>query len=358
MRRMRGLSRRHRFLSAAIVAACAAATFGVVGAVAVDGNPVQHGLSVTKGCTSPLKIGEPYTCSFTIRNVLDEAHDTMTVSGLVDTVHAAGGDVSSGDLFSSLKLVFVQDTAIAPPTCIGGTGAGTAANPYTSATQCTLPFGSRLNVLSTALYTVQAADYALPNHILKDDVAVSRQDLCDDPAATHNINCNPSPPPAAASSQALLLQLESATATVIHDAGHNVVTAVPFGSFVHDRVTVTGQPGKPAPSGNATFDWFENFDCTGTPKATSGNVTLNGNGQADGTSFPQLPAAPGLYSFKAHYKGDATYSPSDGACEPLRVADARITISQSGTNAVGQPHTFTVFVEKNDGSGWVPANGE
>ena len=37
--------------------------------------------------------------------------------------------------------------------------------------------------------------------------------------------------------------------------------------------------------------------------------------------------------------------------------DARITISQSGTNPVGQAHTFTVTVEKNLGSGWVAANG-
>src|SRR5215212_619512 len=188
---MRGLGRRHRYLSAAIfVAGIAAMISGVAGAVALD-NPVQHGLSVTKGCTSPVKIGDAYTCSFSIRNVLDAAHDTMTVTGLVDTVHASGGDVSSGDLFSSLKLEFVQGTAVAPPSCIGGSGAGTDASPYTGATKCTLPFGSRLVVQSTALYTVQAADYALPDHILKDHVAVAWQDLCDDPAGTVNSNCNP-----------------------------------------------------------------------------------------------------------------------------------------------------------------------
>jgi hypothetical protein len=35
--------------------------------------------------------------------------------------------------------------------------------------------------------------------------------------------------------------------------------------------------------------------------------------------------------------------------------DARISIVASGTNLVGDPHTFTVTVEKNDGSGYGPA---
>ena len=38
--------------------------------------------------------------------------------------------------------------------------------------------------------------------------------------------------------------------------------------------------------------------------------------------------------------------------------DARITIGQSGVNQVNHAHTFTVFVEKNDGlTGWQPADG-
>ena len=37
--------------------------------------------------------------------------------------------------------------------------------------------------------------------------------------------------------------------------------------------------------------------------------------------------------------------------------DARISIAASGTNRVGDAHTFTVTVEQNDGSGWAPAVG-
>ena len=37
--------------------------------------------------------------------------------------------------------------------------------------------------------------------------------------------------------------------------------------------------------------------------------------------------------------------------------DARITISPNDTNKVGDSHNFTVFVEKNDGTGWADASG-
>src|SRR4051794_35777125 len=101
-------ARRRRYLSATIVAvALTAAAFGVIGALAA-GDPVQHGISVSKGCTSPTKIGDPYTCNYIVRNILDEAEDTLTIDNVTDLVHAApqpGGDVSSGNVLSSLQLV-------------------------------------------------------------------------------------------------------------------------------------------------------------------------------------------------------------------------------------------------------------
>ena len=53
---------------------------------AAPGDPVQHGISFTKGCQSPTAILQPYACSFTIRNITDEAQDTLTIHELVDTV--------------------------------------------------------------------------------------------------------------------------------------------------------------------------------------------------------------------------------------------------------------------------------
>src|SRR3954447_8439491 len=122
----------------------ASAVFGVGFATAAD--PANHGISVTKGCTSPTQIGAPYACTYSFRNNVDDAQDTLTVSGLTDVVHAAGGNVSSGNVFGSLKLVAVTGT----PSCPGATGTGTVADPWRSPglTSCTLPFGSRINTQS------------------------------------------------------------------------------------------------------------------------------------------------------------------------------------------------------------------
>src|SRR5215217_5129682 len=181
--------KRLRLLTAVAAALVCASVVTAGGALAV-GEPVQHGVSFTKGCASPTKIGEPYSCSFTIRNILDQAHDTLTINSLVDVVHSAGGDVSSGDIFNTLK--FSVGTFLAgfstPPTC-NGSGSGTVGDPWTGATLCTLPFGSRLNVASTSHYTVQAADFTLTDHKLKDDASLGWNDLCDDPAGTLNSNC-------------------------------------------------------------------------------------------------------------------------------------------------------------------------
>ena len=58
----------------------------------------------TKGCESPTQISAPYKCTYSVRNTIDDNQDTLTINGLVDTVHAAGGNVSSGNVFSSLRF--------------------------------------------------------------------------------------------------------------------------------------------------------------------------------------------------------------------------------------------------------------
>ena len=78
-----------------IGAVAAMFAFGVVGASSAD---VQHGIGFTKGCASPTAIGQPYLCSYSVRNILDEARDTLTINGLADVVHASGGDVPSGNI--------------------------------------------------------------------------------------------------------------------------------------------------------------------------------------------------------------------------------------------------------------------
>src|SRR5690348_11550879 len=135
----------------ALLGVCAVAallTFGVVGASAQG---QFHGIAFTKGCANSTAIGSPYSCAYQILNVVDQGQDTLMVSGVVDVVHSAGGDVNSGNILGALQLVFSGPTVI----CVGGSGAGTAASPYVGATSCTLPFGTSITTNSHSFYTVQ-----------------------------------------------------------------------------------------------------------------------------------------------------------------------------------------------------------
>src|SRR5436309_461262 len=125
-------------LSAALVAATLVAlTIGPGVALAID---VQHGIGFTKGCVSPTQVGSPYTCSYTVRNVLDQAHDTLTIFSLVDTVHAAGGDNSAGNQLSAVQITTTTTATGSTPsgaTCTAASGNGVFPTPYTGVTSCT-----------------------------------------------------------------------------------------------------------------------------------------------------------------------------------------------------------------------------
>jgi hypothetical protein len=411
----------------------------VVGGAQVAGAKelvVTHGIGFTKGCTSPVSVGGPYSCSYTVQNVNDDAGDTLTISGLNDTVHSAGGDVSSGNIFSSIPmtttttsggsvqsnstcfarvrsgsdLIVTQgSTTVTSSTAVFtaadngrkiliagqpymiASGSGSTATltvayaglsgtnvswiiafknpaqdgsigglgPYTNVAYCELPDGSRVNLLSTSQYTVQAADFNLSNHQLTDSALLHWNDECDGPLNTVPSNCNPSPSPdAGAASQATVNAPTTPVTTSIHDASHTVVTAVQAGATVHDLVTVSG--GASPPTGNVSVDWFTNDTCAGAPAASSGPVgpLVAGAGSTssfDATGFAQGPLAAGMHSFKGHYAGDSSHGTGDGACEPLAVVDANVSITPNGTNRIGQAHTFTAHVNVNNGTGFAPA---
>ena len=274
---------------------------------------VTHDITFDKNCSSPTLVGDPYRCTYSMSNDVDGAHDTLTVTGLSDKVHAAGGDVSSGNVLGSLQLVATTGS----PTCTGGSGSGTTANPWVGVTSCTLPFGASIDSQEFAFYTVQSADYGQPGHTLGDTASLTWHDQCNDPAGTGNSNCVADPADATAESHTTVARLQSTATTAIHNPGHATVTTVEAGTSVHDFVTVSGQPGHPIPSGNVTIDWFLNGACTGSP-TTSSTVALNAAGQVDATGFFFAVNSPGKRGFLAHYAGDATYAPDDGDCEPLR----------------------------------------
>src|SRR5262249_24113348 len=155
-----------------------------------------------KGCQGPTNIGQPYNCAYQILNVVDQGNDTLAVTGLVDVVHAASGDVNSGNILGSLQLVFSAPTV----TCVGGSGAGTAASPYVGATSCLLPFGTNIQTNAFSFYTVQAGDFALPAHTLTDTASVNWNNTCTSPTVT---NCTTGPQQASAGSSTIVQQLVS-----------------------------------------------------------------------------------------------------------------------------------------------------
>ena len=131
-----------------------------------------HGVAQAKQCVGPVRIGGASTCAAQIANTVDTGHDTIRVSGLIDTVNSAGGAVATGNILSSTVLIFnfLAPAGTPSPICVGGSGAGTNADPYLGATECLLPFGSNITTRPFSHYTVQAADFNLPLHRLTDTV--------------------------------------------------------------------------------------------------------------------------------------------------------------------------------------------
>src|SRR5215471_601065 len=84
--KMRRMRQRYLF-SAGSVALVAVAAVAIHIALAAP-LAVQHGISFTKGCNGFTPIGSPLECDYTIRNNVDDAHDTLTFTALVDTVHS------------------------------------------------------------------------------------------------------------------------------------------------------------------------------------------------------------------------------------------------------------------------------
>src|SRR5580765_5011463 len=118
-----------------------------------------HGISFSKGCLSPAKIGGPYQCAYQVANLgADTAHDTLTFRAIEDHVHAFPADVSLGNILPSLTL-HASGGAFCDHTPVNGTGTGN--------TFCTLPFGGQITTDVFSQHTVTQADWQnLPAHKL------------------------------------------------------------------------------------------------------------------------------------------------------------------------------------------------
>src|SRR5437870_3537413 len=127
--------------------------------------------------------------------------------------------------------------------------------------------------------------------------------------------------------------------TEIHNGSHNVVVAVPAGTTVHDKATVSGSFG--TPTGTVTFTFFTTSStCTGTSVA-SGTVTLDASGVAH-PSASQGPLSACPYSSIAQSNGDPNYTATDSPCEPLEVTaltpTALTEIHNASHNEIGRAH--------------------
>src|SRR4051794_4722904 len=168
------------------LAMLAVAAMVMASAAAADPPRVDYGVSSAKGCESPTFVGNKDFCFYTFTNITavganDVAStDTVLVTSAVDTVHAAGGDVSSGNILSQLGLVFAPAAGVGAPVCVGGAGAGTQVSPYVGATQCTLPYGASISSMDFGWYTTKPADFLQnASHKLSDQIDFTWFDLCD-----------------------------------------------------------------------------------------------------------------------------------------------------------------------------------
>jgi hypothetical protein len=223
---------------------------------------VQHGISFTKGCTSPTFVGQPYTCSYTVSNIVDGAHDTLTISGITDTVHALGGNVVSSTVLDN-----------APVTPSGGATCTASPNRV-----CTIPFGDHVQIGPFAFYTVQPGDFNLQNHALTDSAQLNWNDMCDDPLHTGDSNCNPDPPPAGAASQTTVQQPPDANIQISPQAAtdpvgdNHVLTG-------HVNLAPDGSTFGNAPAGTTiNFSLSNAGGATATFVGPSSCVTVDGTG--------------------------------------------------------------------------------
>src|SRR5262249_8555458 len=172
-------------------------------------------------------------------------------------------------------------------------------------------FGNALRGTGFSFRTGSGADWAstAPNHVLTDQSTVTATDLCDFDQPP--INCPIGPQTSTSGGQTQLQQRVSATATTIHDAGHNPGTSGAVGAQVHDAGSVTTSdpsPIQPVPTGSVTISWFTNGTCAAPPAATT-TVPLDAAGNFDASAFNFTPTVAGMFAFQASYSGDNTYVP-------------------------------------------------
>src|SRR5947208_14180141 len=83
-----------------------ALTIGLLGFAGVQSAHAVtfHGITLLKACNTTTKVGDPYVCQYQVVNA-DDNSESITVSSVVDVVHSAGGDDSSGNIIVALTWI-------------------------------------------------------------------------------------------------------------------------------------------------------------------------------------------------------------------------------------------------------------
>src|SRR4029079_11167424 len=90
-----------RRAGALIIATTAIFALGGANIASAAVPPPFHGITLQKTCVDPVHIGDPYECAYQITNA-DDNSESITVTSVRDQVHAASGNVNSGELIGSL----------------------------------------------------------------------------------------------------------------------------------------------------------------------------------------------------------------------------------------------------------------
>jgi hypothetical protein len=310
-----------------------------------------HGIAFQKGCVPNTNVGSPYQCAYQILNLVDQGNDTLMVTGLTDTVHAAAGDTSSGNVLGSLQLIFSSPTV----SCVGGSGLGTGASPYVGAMSCTLPFGTSITTNNFAFYTVQPNDFNLPSHQLNDSAVLDWNNTCTAPGVQ---NCTTGVQHASAGSQTIVaaldanIQITPATATNRVGTSHTLTG--------HVNVSTDNTNFTNAPDGTTI-----NFTIDSGPGAFVGGVNSCQTAGGTGSCTVVITSTQtGTTTVSAHTDvnvgGTVLHRDTNGVganSSPAQKlwANASITIAPGATNEVGQPHTFTATLFFDTGNGPQPA---
>lgn len=244
-----------------------------------------HGIGFAKGCDSPVTVGGPYNCGFLIANtpLLDVHGDTLTVTSLTDIVHAASGDIASGEILDTRVIAAYSDGAMCfrdaaqtDDVLVGETGA----------IICVLPTNSAVAFARDVLYTVQEGDLGGDGRI-DDDATIVFNDLCtsgagDCPIGPNTNSAGASAPVSTPTPTPSPTPTNTPTATPTNTA---TPTATPTNTPVPPTATPTSTPtNTPVPP-------------TNTPTPTATPVVANG-------------CTPGYWKQDQHFDSWVTYTQS------------------------------------------------